>query len=147
MIKQLLGAGLGKAVDDVLGRFFQDKDKAAEAAQELKDKAAEAAQELRLAMMEHEQTAQQVARDVVVAEAKSEHWITSAWRPITMLVFVAIVANNFIIAPYVDMFFDAGLHLTIPDKMWGLLQIGLAGYVGGRSAEKVMKEYKKKKGD
>jgi len=42
------------------------------------------------------------------------------------------------------MFFDAGLHLTIPDKMWGLLQIGLAGYVGGRSAEKVMKEYKKK---
>jgi len=136
MIKQLLGAGLGKAVDDVLGRFFQDK-----------DKAAEAAQELRLAMMEHEQTAQQVAQDVVVAEAKSEHWITSAWRPITMLVFVAIVANNFIIAPYVDMFFDAGLHLTIPDKMWGLLQIGLAGYVGGRSAEKLMKEYKKKKGD
>lgn len=136
MIQQLLGAGLGKAVDNVLGRFFEDK-----------DKAAQAAHELRLEMMEHEQTAQQVARDVVVAEAKSEHWITSAWRPITMLVFVAIVANNYIIAPYVDMLFDAGLHLDLPKQMWGLLQIGLGGYIGGRSAEKVMKEYKKKKGD
>jgi len=134
MIQKLLGAGLGKAVDNVLGRFFEDK-----------DKAAEAAQELRMAMLEHEQTAQQVARDVVVAEAKSEHWITSAWRPITMLVFVVIVANNYIIAPYVDMFFDAGLRLSIPDQMWSLLQIGLGGYIGGRSAEKVMKEYNKKK--
>jgi len=134
MIQKLLGAGLGKAVDNVLGRFFEDK-----------DKAAEAAQELRMAMLEHEQTAQQVARDVVVAEAKSEHWITSAWRPITMLVFVVIVANNYIIAPYVDMFFDAGLRLSIPDQMWSLLQIGLGGYIGGRSAEKVMKEYNKNK--
>jgi len=135
MIQQLLSAGLGKAVDNVLGRFFEDK-----------DKAAEAAQELRLAMLDHEQTAQQVARDVVVAEAKSEHWITSAWRPITMLVFVVIIANNFILAPYIDLFFQSGLRLEIPNQMWSLLQIGVGGYIGGRSAEKLMKEYKKKPG-
>jgi len=132
MIQQLLGAGLGKAVDNVLGRFFEDK-----------DQAAKAAQELRMAMLEHEQTAQQVARDVVVAEAKSEHWITSAWRPITMLVFVVIIANNYIIAPYVDMLFNVGLRLDIPDQMWTLLQLGLTGYIGGRSAEKLMDRYKK----
>lgn len=132
MIQQLLGAGLGKAVDNVLGRFFEDK-----------DQAAQAAQELRLAMLEHEQTAQQVARDVVVAEAKSEHWVTSAWRPITMLVFVVIIANNYILAPYIDLFFDSGLTLEIPDQMWSLLQIGLGGYLAGRSGEKIMKEYKK----
>ena len=135
MIKELLGAGLGKQVDNILGRFFEDK-----------DQAAEAAQELRMAMFEHEQTAQELARDVVVAEAKSEHWITSAWRPITMLVFVVIVANNYILAPYVDLFFQAGMQLEIPDQMWNLLQIGLGGYVVGRSAEKVVKEYKKEKG-
>jgi len=133
MIQQLLGAGLGKAVDSVLGRFFEDK-----------DKAAEAAQEIRLAMMDHEQTAQRVARDVVVAEAKSEHWLTSAWRPITMLVFVAIVANNFILAPYVDLFFGTGLELEVPDPMWDLIKIGLGGYVVGRSAEKVAKEVRSK---
>lgn len=126
MIQQLLTAGLGKAVDNVLGRFFEDK-----------DKAAEAAHELRMEMLKHEQTAQEVARDVVVAEAKSDHWLTSAWRPITMLVFVSIVANNYIIAPYVDLFFDAGLQLDVPDAMWDLIKIGLGGYVVGRSAEKV----------
>jgi len=126
MIQQLLTAGLGKAVDNVLGRFFEDK-----------DKAAEAAHELRMEMLKHEQTAQEVARDVVVAEAKSDHWLTSAWRPITMLVFVSIVANNYIIAPYVDLFFDAGLQLEVPGAMWELIKVGLGGYVVGRSAEKV----------
>lgn len=132
MIQQLLSAGLGTAVDKVLGRFFEDK-----------DKAAEAAQALRLAMLEHEQTAQQVARDVVVAEASSKHWLTSAWRPITMLTFVAIVANNYILAPYVDLFFGVGLQLEVPPPMWDLIKIGLGGYVVGRSAEKVAREIKR----
>lgn len=126
MIQQLLAAGLGNTVDQVLGRFFEDK-----------DKAAEAAHELRLGMLEHEVAAQQVARDVVVSEAQSHHWITSSWRPVTMLVFVAIVANNFILAPYIDLFFDAGLQLDVPPPMWDLIKIGLGGYVIGRSAEKV----------
>jgi len=126
MIQQLLTAGLGKTVDSVLGRFFEDK-----------DQAAQAAHELRLGMLEHDETAQQVARDVVVAEARSDHWLTSAWRPITMLVFVAIVANNYILAPYIDLFFDAGLQLDVPAPMWDLIKIGLGGYVVGRSAEKV----------
>jgi len=126
VIQQLLTAGLGKTVDQVLGRFFEDK-----------DQAAQAAHELRLGMLEHDETAQQVARDVVVAEAQSDHWLTSAWRPITMLVFVAIVANNYILAPYIDLFFNAGLQLDVPAPMWDLIKIGLGGYVVGRSAEKV----------
>lgn len=133
MIKELLGAGLGTAVDNVLGRFFEDK-----------DQAAKAAQELRIAMLEHEQTAQKVARDVVVAEANSKHWVTSAWRPITMLTFVAIVANNYILAPYLDLFFEAGLVLEMPDQLWSLIQIGLGGYVVGRSGEKIAGELRKK---
>lgn len=133
MIKELLGAGLGTTVDNVLGRFFEDK-----------DQAAKAAQELRIAMLEHEQTAQKVARDVVVAEANSNHWVTSAWRPITMLTFVAIVANNYILAPYLDLFFEAGLVLEMPDQLWSLIQIGLGGYVVGRSGEKIAGELRKK---
>jgi len=134
MIQQLLGAGLGQAVDNVLGRFFTDK-----------DKAAEAAQELRHAMLEHEQTAQQVARDVVVAEAKSEHWVTSAWRPIVMLMFAVMIGNNFIIAPYLDAFFGTSVMFDMPDQAWGLLSVGLGGYVVGRSGEKIMREYARNK--
>jgi len=132
MIQQLLSAGLGTAVDKVLGRFFEDK-----------DKAAQAAQELRLAMLEHEQTAQQVARDVVVAEAKSEHWITSAWRPIVMLMFAVMIANNYIIAPYLDAILGTSIMFDLPDQAWGLLSVGLGGYVVGRSAEKVAGQLRK----
>ena len=133
MIQQLLGAGLGKAVDNVLGRFFEDK-----------DQAAQAAQELRLAMLEHEQTAQQVARDVVVSEAKSEHWITSAWRPLVMIMFAVMIGNNYIIAPYLDAIFGTSVMFDMPEQAWSLLSVGLGGYVVGRSGEKIMREYKKK---
>jgi len=133
MIQQLLGAGLGQAVDNVLGRFFEDK-----------DQAAKAAQELRLAMLEHEQTAQQVARDVVVSEAKSEHWITSAWRPLVMIMFAVMIGNNYIIAPYLDAILGTSVMFDMPEQAWSLLSVGLGGYVVGRSGEKIMREYKKK---
>src|SRR6056297_2159582 len=134
MMQQLLAAGMGQAVDKVLGRFFEDK-----------DQAAQAAQELRLAMLSQEQTAQQVARDVVVAEAKSEHWVTSAWRPIVMLMFAVMIGNNYIIAPYLDAILGTSIMFDMPDQAWNLLSIGLGGYVLGRSAEKTMREYNKKK--
>lgn len=81
---------------------------------------------------------------VVVAEAKSEHWLTANWRPVTMLSFVAIIVNNYIIYPYLSLFWSEAPVLAIPPDMWELLKIGLGGYVVGRTSEKLMAEYKKK---
>jgi hypothetical protein len=133
MIQQLLAAGMGQAVDKVLGRFFEDK-----------DQAAAAAQELRLAMLAHEKTANELARDVVVAEAKSGHWVTSAWRPIVMLMFAVMIANNYIIAPYLDAILGTSVMFDMPEQAWSLLSIGLGGYVLGRSGEKIAREMRKK---
>ena len=85
----------------------------------------------------------EAAMGVIVAEAKSEHWIVAAWRPITMLTFTAIVANNYILYPYLSLFWESAPMLDLPESLWDLLKIGLGGYVVGRSAEKVMTEYKK----
>lgn len=64
---------------------------------------------------------------IITAEAKSEHWIAAAWRPITMLTFVALVVAD-----------QTGLlAFRLADEAWTLLQIGLGGYVVGRSAEKI----------
>jgi hypothetical protein len=82
------------------------------------------------------------AMNVIVAEAQSTHWIVSAWRPITMLVFVAIVANNYLLYPYVSLFWAAAPMLELPPDLWDLIKIGLGGYVVGRSAEKVVTNYK-----
>ena len=77
------------------------------------------------------------AMNVIVAEAQSEHWVVSAWRPVTMLVFVAIVANNYLLYPYISLFWQAAPLLELPPDLWDLIKIGLGGYVVGRSAEKV----------
>lgn len=86
----------------------------------------------------------EAAMTVITAEAKSEHWIVAAWRPITMLVFVAIIANNYLLYPYLTLFWDAAPLLELPQSLWELLKIGLGGYVVGRSVEKAVGAYKGK---
>lgn len=79
------------------------------------------------------------AANVIIAEAKSEHWIVAAWRPILMLSFTAIVVNNYILYPYLSLFWADAPSLVLPDNLWSLLQIGVGGYVVGRSGEKIAK--------
>lgn len=74
---------------------------------------------------------------IITAEAQSNHWITSAWRPVTMLTFLVLIVLA-----------QLGITQSVPDEMWPLLKIGLGGYVIGRSFEKtvptVMKSLKDK---
>lgn len=76
-------------------------------------------------------------RDVIVAEARAESWLTQSWRPITMLSFVAIVVNNWLIAPYAQVIFGTSIVLDIPADLWNVIQIGVGGYVASRGLEKV----------
>ncbi len=82
------------------------------------------------------------AANVIMTEAKSDHWIVASWRPITMLTFVFIIANNYIIFPYLSLFWESAPKLDIPTDLWDLIKIGLGGYVVSRGGEKMMKEYK-----
>ena len=86
----------------------------------------------------------EAATNIIVAEAKSDHWIVAAWRPITMLTFTFIIANNYIIYPYLSLFWQAAPSLTLPPDLWDLLKIGLGGYVLGRSTEKSVAAWKGK---
>jgi len=78
-------------------------------------------------------------RDIIVAEAKGESWLQRNWRPLSMMVFVIIIANNFIFVPYAKSFGLDIPMLDIPDGMWTLLTVGIGGYIGGRTVEKVLK--------
>jgi len=60
-----------------------------------------------------------------------------------MLTFVAIIANNYILAPYLQAMFGWSVALDIPPDMWDLLKLGLGGYMIGRSGEKIAQVYKK----
>lgn len=71
------------------------------------------------------------AAGIVKAEAESEHWLTSSWRPIVMLTFTGlIVARAF-------GFTAPGVSEGEWVRLWSLVELGLGGYVIGRSVEKV----------
>lgn len=76
---------------------------------------------------------------MLVSEADGHNWLKRNWRPITMLVFVYIIAHNYIFAPVFGI-----QSLPIPPDMWRLLEIGIGGYVVGRSAEKIVKTMESK---
>ena len=106
----------------------------------LPDPAAQAQAQLQLMqMIQSGELAQLTAQtDVIKTEASSQFWLTACWRPILMLVFTAIVANNYILAPYLQAMFHVGLSLQLPPEMWDLLKLGVGGYVVGRSVEKAV---------
>ena len=76
------------------------------------------------------------AASVVEAEAKAG-WFTASWRPLLMYVLIFILVWNYILGPVIKFFFHAAITIDLPGDVWTLLQIGLGGYVVGRSAESV----------
>ena len=80
--------------------------------------------------------------EVIIAEAKGESWLQRNWRPSLMVVFGFIIANNYVIAPYLKAMFSWEVILDIPIQMWDLLKLGVGGYIGGRTLEKGIKFWK-----
>ena len=74
---------------------------------------------------------QDAQRDVILAEAKG-NWLQRSWRPILMLGFGFIVMYAKFIGP--------AIGLEVPElerSFWVLLELGIGGYVIGRSTEKI----------
>lgn len=64
---------------------------------------------------------------IVEAEAKGDGVLQRNWRPITMLTFLALAVGD-----------SLGLLASpLAPEAWTLLQLGIGGYVVGRSVEKV----------
>lgn len=103
---------------------------------------ANAEAEMQAAILEHAATLEQAAASIIRAEAGGDSWLQRNWRPILMLTIVAIVANNYLLAPYLRALFGTGLELELPERLWDLMTLGVGGYVIGRSAEKGVKAWR-----
>lgn len=77
--------------------------------------------------LDYEKSQLQAKADIIKAEAQGQSWLQRSWRPITMLTFLLLVV--------LDSF--GLLASPLADEAWQLLQIGLGGYVVGRSLEKI----------
>jgi hypothetical protein len=92
---------------------------------------AKAEAEAQMMLMQRSADIEQAAADVVKTEAQSEHWLTATWRPIVMLTLTAMIVARW-------MGYSApGISEAEALKLWSIVEIGLGGYVIGRSAEKI----------
>jgi len=83
------------------------------------------------------------AASIVEAEAKS-NWYVAGWRPTLMYVLIFILVWNYILGPICKLFIGTIITFELPGDVWTLLQIGLGGYVVGRSGESIAKTIVKK---
>jgi len=129
---KILGTAANTACE-VIDQLVEDKD----LAQRLKFEASARMMEIDVAKF----TAQiESQKDVLIAEITGESWLQRNWRPLVMMLFASIIANNYIIFPYLSLFDttkDAVTQLDLPDVMWECLKLGLSGYIVGRSLEKI----------
>jgi len=119
MIAALLPA-LAPILGDVIRRLFPDPEAAAKAEAELNRQLMARAGEI-----------EQAAAGIVKTEAASAHWLAANWRPITMLTFVGLIVARWF------GFSAPGLSEAEALALWDIVQLGLGGYVIGRTMEKI----------
>ena len=101
-----------------------------------KDLAAKLKADLQTQMLQSHTQELTAAAKIIEAEAKAG-WFASSWRPLLMYVLIFILVWNYVLGPVILFFFKASITIELPGDVWTLLQIGLGGYVVGRSAESV----------
>jgi hypothetical protein len=127
ILKFLTGNVIGK-IGDVIDELFTSDEERIEA----KNKIFEVIRQKELEL-------QQMQTDIIIAEAKG-NWLQRSWRPILMLAFGFIVIYVKFIAPLFDFKIP-----ELENEFWNLLQLGIGGYVIGRTGEKMMKTFVEKK--
>lgn len=80
---------------------------------------------------------------IIIAEAQGASWLQRNWRPGIMALFGVIIFNNYILNPWISAMFDVEVVMEIPEQMWGLLKLGIGGYIVGRSVEQGITKWKK----
>lgn len=101
-----------------------------------KDLQAKLKAELQTQLLQSHTQELKAAASIIEAEAKAG-WFASSWRPLLMYVLIFILVWNYVIGPVIKIFMGAVITFELPGDVWSLLQIGLGGYVIGRSAESV----------
>jgi len=116
-------SGIFKPIADVIEHVLPSGDAKIQLQQKMLEGQLAAASQV----MDYEKQLLDSQMQIIKAEAQGNSWMQRNWRPITMLTFLALVVC--------DSF--GWLPNRLAPEAWVLLQIGLGGYVAGRSLEKL----------
>ena len=124
MIAQLIPA-ISNIVGRVIDRAIPDK---AEADRVKAD--------VTLAMLQEGRAELDGAVSIITAEANGESWLQRNWRPLLMLWFAGLVGAHWL------GFTPPNLPEAVVLNLLDIVQVGVGGYVIGRSAEKAVRAWK-----
>ena len=96
-----------------------------------KDLAARLKHDLSKQMLDQKGEIVKASSNVIMAEAKGESWLQRSWRPLMMVWFAILIGG------YWFGFVPNNMPVEIVEDLFTLVQIGIGGYVGGRTVEKV----------
>ena len=121
-------AGIFKPATELIDELHTSEEERLQSKARLLDVQAAAMQRV----FDYEAEMLQAKSKIVHAEASSKHWLTANWRPITMLTFLVLVVGDSL----------GFLPNDLNDQAWLMLELGLTGYIVGRSGEKIAKTLK-----
>lgn len=84
--------------------------------------------------------------DLIQIEMNSGSWLTRNWRPLFMVLCCTMMGVHWLmydVLVYLRTALDLNVWLPqdpgLSEELWITIRIGLGGYIGGRTAEKIAK--------
>jgi hypothetical protein len=130
IIAKILGMGAKETVD-AIGNAIDKIDRSDEKL-ELQLKYKQLLVDIESSYLDYENKLLENQSKIIESEAKGESWLQRNWRPMLMVICMFIMLNNYVLVPYF------GIPVaTLDDHIWTLMEMGVTGYVAGRSLEKI----------
>ena len=127
MIISELVSGIFKPISDVIEHLTMSGDDKAKLQQQVVGGQIAAAG----AALDYERQLLAGQTDIIKAEAQGSGWLQKNWRPMLMVVFAGLIVSRWL------GYSASNLPEAEALELWGIIKLGLGGYVAGRSVEKV----------
>jgi Holin of 3TMs, for gene-transfer release len=129
-LTKILGAGAKETIESI-GNTIDKIDKSDEKL-EMQLKYKQLLMEMEGSYINYESKLLESQSKIIESETKGDSWLQRNWRPLLMVICMFIILNNYVLVPYF------GIPVAVlDDHIWTLMEMGVTGYVAGRSLEKI----------
>lgn len=100
--------------------------------------------EIETRLLQSDERLAELQGELLGIELRSESWLTRSWRPILMYLVMLLLVVYGLMLPLYEAAFGPLQHFEprwhqFPDGLWNLLMLGVGGYIGGRTVEKLVR--------